>query len=441
MSHGVTAPSTVTSLGHPYIRRASPTVASAVAMARAGAMSDVSVLLAALALLLATVAVWWAIGHWAPQGRQARTRRLRKHPEIHARGPRRSSKAPGAAKAFGPGATPGKCRDAPAGSPSGPCSCGPCVSMAKELQRLMLLWLPRGTWAPLESGIWQALWAELQQLGKRGHLPCCASSRCSRRHRPSKRLLPATMAIPGTASSPWRRLRWTMPRRSSARQRSGIPGAPAASDSLQACKTPPAFDPPENLPSSVTPPPSQQLDGASIAAESPQPFKILRLPRPFLCSQSLPPPQRVPPGSLDPSQPLRKPLRLVDTEEGLDSSSCSRPDQQHPVDSESTDASQSVDTARESREAETGAQLEQEKSSQEQVAEPQASCSHQCPPQGCQDAVSEPAGDSPSSMAQTVPRRPWRLRGLQEARPRRLPDPKRVVTVLGEPFWDRCEIN
>lgn len=444
MSHGVVAPSIVTSPGHPYIRQASPTAASVVAMARAGAMNDVSVLLAALALLLATVAVWWAIGHRAPQGRQAGTRRPRKRPGLQARGPRRSPGAPGPARASGPDATPWKRPDAPAGSPGGSCSCGPCVSVAKELQGLMLLlWAPRGTWAPLESGIWPALWAQLQQLGKRGHLPCCAWSRCSRRHRPCKRLLPATRAIPGTASSPWRRLRWTptIPRRSSARQRSSIPGAPTASDGLQTCKTLPAFNPPENLPSAETLPPSQQLARASIAAESPQPFKILPLPRPVLRSQSLPPSQRVPPGGLDPSQPLRNPFQLVGTEEALASSSCSLPDQQHPVDSESTAVSQSIGTTRESREAETGAQLEAEKCSQEQVAEPQASCSHQCPLQGSQDAVSEPAGDSPSSVAQRVPRRPWRFRGLQEARPRRPPDPRRVVTVLGEPFWDCCQIH
>lgn len=350
--------------------------------------------------------------------------------------------APGAA---GPGATPRKRPDAPAGSPSGPCSCGPCLSVAKELQRLMpLLWAPRGTRPPLDSGMWQALWAQLQQLGKRGHLPCCASSRCCRRLRPSKRLLPATRAVPRTASGPWRRLRGTpsIPRRSSGRQRSSLPGASPASDGLQACETLPAghrLPPSEKLPSAETPPPSQQLARAASSAESPQPFEILRLPRPVLRSQFPPASQRVAPRGLHPSRPLRKPFRLVDTEEALDSSSCSLGDQHHPTDRESAGASQSLDTASESREAETGAQLEPQKPSQEQAAEPQASCCHRSPPpQASQAAVPEPAGHSPSSVPQTVPRRPWRSRGLQEARPRRPPDPRRVVTVLGEPFRDRC---
>ncbi|KAF4794631.1 hypothetical protein TURU_099328 [Turdus rufiventris] len=81
-------------------------------------------------------------------------------------------------------------------------------------------------------------------------------------------------------------------------------------------------------------------------------------------------------------------------------------DQQHPTDIDGTGTTQNVDTARESQEAETGAKLEPEKHSQEQVAEPQMSCSYECPPQGSQDAVPEPAGDGPSLVAQTVSRRP-----------------------------------
>ena len=94
------------------------------------------------------------------------------------------------------------------------------------------------------------------------------------------------------------------------------------------------------------------------------------------------------------------------------------------MDIDSTGTTQNLDTARESREAEMGAKLEPEKHSQEQVAEPQVPCSHECPPQGSQDAVPEPAGDSPSSVAMTVSRRPRRLHGLQEARPRWPPGSK-----------------
>ncbi|KAF4794854.1 hypothetical protein TURU_098405 [Turdus rufiventris] len=72
------------------------------------------------------------------------------------------------------------------------------------------------------------------------------------------------------------------------------------------------------------------------------------------------------------------------------------------MDINSTGTTQNIDTARERQEAEMGVKLESEKHSQEQVAEPQVPCSRECPPQGSQDAVPEPAGDSPSSVAQTV---------------------------------------
>lgn len=55
-------PSTVTSLCHPHPSWASPTATSTVTLGCARAMSDSGILLAVLALLLATVAVWWAIG-------------------------------------------------------------------------------------------------------------------------------------------------------------------------------------------------------------------------------------------------------------------------------------------------------------------------------------------------------------------------------------------
>lgn len=443
-------PGTVTSPCHPYISRASPTAASAAAMGSAAAMSDGGFLLSALALLLllATVAVWWAIGPRAPRRLQARARKLRQRLGAQASGPRRSRAAPVAPRASRPRPTPRKRPDGPASPPSVPCSCGPCVSVAKELQELMLLlWAPRGTPEPLYAGMWRALWARLEQLGKRGHLPCCASSRRSGRLRPCKRLLPPRMAIPARASSPSRtfRLRPAGLLKSSGRQRPAIvPGASTASDGLRPCKDLPASDrlppaenlpPAEKLPGAETPRPSEILPTACVPSDIRQPLKILPLRRPFALREFLPPSQTIAPGSLHPSQNLRKPCRPADPEEPLDSSPCSPGHQQRPTEIDTTGASQSTDTARESREAEMGAQLEPEKHSQEQVAEPQVSCSHQCPPQGSQDAAAEPAGNSPSLAAETAPRRPWRFTGLREAAPRRPPRPSQVFVVYGEPFW------
>ncbi|XP_048163438.1 serine/threonine-protein kinase pim-1-like [Corvus hawaiiensis] len=49
-------------------------------MGRAGAMCDGVVPVIVLVLLLATVAVWWAVGHWQPRRRQTRTAKRRKRP-------------------------------------------------------------------------------------------------------------------------------------------------------------------------------------------------------------------------------------------------------------------------------------------------------------------------------------------------------------------------
>ncbi|KAM4779412.1 serine/threonine-protein kinase pim-1-like [Cyanocitta cristata] len=49
-------------------------------MGRAGAMCDGVVPVIVLVLLLAAVAVWWAVGHWQPRRRQTRTAKRRKRP-------------------------------------------------------------------------------------------------------------------------------------------------------------------------------------------------------------------------------------------------------------------------------------------------------------------------------------------------------------------------
>ncbi|XP_031990003.1 serine/threonine-protein kinase pim-2-like [Corvus moneduloides] len=121
-------------------------------MGRAGAMCDGGVLVIVLVLLLATVAVWWAIGHWQPRRWQARTLRRRKHPGVQPRGSRRKRGAPVAPRSSRPRATPRKRPRAPASPLDSPCSCGPCVAVAQELQELMLLlWAHNGTWTLSET--------------------------------------------------------------------------------------------------------------------------------------------------------------------------------------------------------------------------------------------------------------------------------------------------
>ncbi|KAM4779421.1 serine/threonine-protein kinase pim-1-like [Cyanocitta cristata] len=51
-------------------------------MGRAGAMCDGVVPVIVLVLLLAAVAVWWAVGHWQPRRRQTRTAKRRKRPGL-----------------------------------------------------------------------------------------------------------------------------------------------------------------------------------------------------------------------------------------------------------------------------------------------------------------------------------------------------------------------
>ncbi|RLV62391.1 hypothetical protein DV515_00019364, partial [Chloebia gouldiae] len=185
-------------------------------------MGDGDVLIAALVLLLAAVAVWWAFGHRQPRSRRTRTAKRRKRPG-EARSPR-GSQVPQASGRSWQAATP--------------CSCGPCLAVARELRELMvLLWDGNGTRAPLYSGMWQALWNELQELLKRGHLPCCGSASSSASLHPFQRMLPATFSIPGRASRPARMAQQggasNIHAGTSGCQRPCIlPGASAISDSL-----------------------------------------------------------------------------------------------------------------------------------------------------------------------------------------------------------------
>ncbi|XP_048173064.1 serine/threonine-protein kinase pim-2-like [Corvus hawaiiensis] len=121
-------------------------------MGRAGAMCDGGVLVIVLFLLLATVAVWWAVGHWQPRRRQAWRTKRRKRPGVQPRGSRRKRGAPVAPRSSRPRATPRKRPRAPASPLHSPCSCGPCVAVAQELQELMLLlWAHNGTWTLSET--------------------------------------------------------------------------------------------------------------------------------------------------------------------------------------------------------------------------------------------------------------------------------------------------
>ncbi|RLV62851.1 hypothetical protein DV515_00018879, partial [Chloebia gouldiae] len=211
-------------------------------------MGDGDVLIAALVLLLAAVAVWWAFGHRQPRSRRTRTGKRRKRPG-EARSPR-GSQVPQASGRSWQAATP--------------CSCGPCLAEARELRELMLLlWDANGTRAPLYSRMWQALWKELQELMKRGHLPCCGSASSSASLHPFQRLLSATFSIPGRASRPARMAQQgediTIHAGTSGCQRPCIlPGASAISDSLhpsqrfsETCQPVEGAEPVDRSPSSL----------------------------------------------------------------------------------------------------------------------------------------------------------------------------------------------
>ncbi|XP_014114251.1 PREDICTED: LOW QUALITY PROTEIN: serine/threonine-protein kinase pim-1-like [Pseudopodoces humilis] len=154
-------------------------------------MGDGGILMAALVLLLAVVAVWWAVGLWQPWRQQAKKRR-----RFRPRGPWRNRAAPAAPRFARPRATSRQRPGAPASPLESSCSCGPCMAVALGLQEVMIqIWAQNGTSVPLYFGMWQALWTQLEKLMKRSHLPCCGSPSFSRSRHPIKRLLPPRLAI------------------------------------------------------------------------------------------------------------------------------------------------------------------------------------------------------------------------------------------------------
>ncbi|XP_032914191.1 calcium-dependent protein kinase 27-like isoform X2 [Catharus ustulatus] len=238
-------------------------------MGRAGAMSDGDVPMIALVLLLATVAVCWALGHWQPWRWQTRRRKRIKRPAVRPRGSRRKPGARVAPGSSRPRAAPRKRPRAPANPLGSPCSCGPLVAVAQELQDLMLLlWDRNGARAPLYSGMWQALWRELEELVKRGHLARCGSSGPSGSPHPFER----PQSTPARASA---LARMAQQRRaaihagaSGCQRPSILPAASAISDSLhppqrrrETCQPAEGAEPVDRSPSSLG------LTGATLTVD------------------------------------------------------------------------------------------------------------------------------------------------------------------------------
>ncbi|RMC10887.1 hypothetical protein DUI87_12600 [Hirundo rustica rustica] len=254
-------------------------------MGCAVAMGDGGVLMTALVLLLAAVAVCWAVGHWPPRRRQAGQPRRRKRSGVRPRGSRRNRGAPAAPRCSRPRATPRKRPGDPASPLHRSCSCGPCVAVAQELQELMiLLWAGNGTSVPLYAGMWQALWKQLEKLRKRGHLPCCGSPSSSRSLHPFKGLLPARFYTPGRASTLARVAQQQRPAiragGSGCQRTSTLPGASAISDSLhpperlsETCRPAEGAEPVDRSPGSPGPVDSNKTGTSlttDVAGESPQ---------------------------------------------------------------------------------------------------------------------------------------------------------------------------
>ena len=196
-------------------------------------MSDGDVPMIALVLLLATVAVCWALGHWQPQRRQKQTLKRSKRHTVWPRGFRRKAGAPVAPGSSRPRANPRKRPRAPANPLGSACSCGPLLAVAQELQDLMLLlWDRNGTRVPLYAGMWQALWRELQELVKRGHLGRCGSSGSTEGPHPFER----PHSTPARASALARMAQQRRPAihagASGCQRPSILPAASALSDSL-----------------------------------------------------------------------------------------------------------------------------------------------------------------------------------------------------------------
>ncbi|KAJ7415031.1 hypothetical protein WISP_80119 [Willisornis vidua] len=148
-----------------------------VMMGHVRAMRNGSILLSLFVLLLATMAVWLAMGHW-----QRWLLETSKNPESQSRGSQSSQGAPVKAPSSSTAqTTPLQHPDAPASPLDMPCycspSCIPCVTVAQDLQDLVMsVWAGNGMSSQLDSGTWQVLWENLEELVELGHLPCCSTS-------------------------------------------------------------------------------------------------------------------------------------------------------------------------------------------------------------------------------------------------------------------------
>ncbi|XP_027761812.1 uncharacterized protein LOC114069315 [Empidonax traillii] len=349
-------------------------------MGRVGAMSDGSILLSLFVLLLATAAVWLAIGH-----RQQRVLGTPKNSGSLARVSPSSQVAPSSSTAQ---ANAPQRPDAPVSPEYIPCACGPsctpCVAVAQELQDLvMAVWVGNGMSFPLDSETWQVLWENLEELLERGHLPCCSSSGSTKSQIPRRTsVLPRTLirrqASVFSVSSFLPRTRFCK-RRSILTKRPCHRGAfipPKASvpskslhssESLHLAR---ACIPSTGLRSSE----SMHLSGASISSTSLQ------------SSESLTSSQ-----SLHPSKSFSENCQTPDGAAPVDQSPCSV----EAADSSRTHPSLKMHMDEESLEVKMAAQPIPVMCSQEQAAQWEEFCSHQRPPLDSWDAVAVPAGNTP----------------------------------------------
>ncbi|KAJ7415171.1 hypothetical protein BTVI_38956 [Pitangus sulphuratus] len=352
-------------------------------------MSDGSILLSLFVLLLATAAVWLAIGHW-----QQRVLGTPKNPGSLARVSPSSQVAPVEAPSSSTAQANAPQRpDAPVSPEYIPCACGPsctpCVAVAQELQDLvMLVWVGNGMSFPLDSEMWQVLWENLEELVERGHLPCCSSSGSTKSLRSSKSQIPRRTSVLPRAlirrQASVFSISSFLPRTRFCKRRSILtkrpchrgafipPKASVPSKSLHSSESlhlPRACIPSTGLRSSE----SMHLSGASISSTSLQ------------SSESLTSSQ-----SLYPSKSFSENCQTPDGAAPVDQSPCSL----EAAGISRTHSFLKMHIDKESLEVKMGAQPIPVMCSQEQAAQQEESCSHQCPPLDSWDAVAVPAGNN-----------------------------------------------